>query len=111
MSIHEIFIAYSDSLLALSSQDNKFVNICETQVLANISELTVSNFSYLKKICSRELKTKSFDWFYKNVSEKFKRFGSAKVVRSLYKHADVGHSKYHCKIFYHMYSFKNFQGC
>ena len=46
----------------------------------------------------RDLKTKSFDWFYKNVSEKFKRFGSAKVVRSLYKHADVGHSKYHCKI-------------
>ena len=46
-----------------------------------------------------ELKTKSFDWFYKNVSEKFKRFGSAKVVRSLYKHADMGSrgNKYHCK--------------
>ena len=54
---------------------------------------------------SSELKTKSFDWFYKNVGEKFKRFGSAKVVRSLYKHADMGRAKrYHCKtLFFSIY--------
>jgi len=46
----------------------------------------------------RDLKHKSLDWFYNNVSQKYKRFGSAKVVRTLYKHVDAarGH-KFHCK--------------
>ena len=36
-------MAYSDSLLVriLNSLGNKFTNICENKVLANISELTV----------------------------------------------------------------------
>ena len=33
----------------------------------------------------RELSNQSCEWFYNNVKKKFKRFGSAKVVRSLYK--------------------------
>ncbi|XP_056010089.1 uncharacterized protein LOC125667072 isoform X10 [Ostrea edulis] len=43
----------------------------------------------------RELKLKSFDWFYNNVSQKFKRFGSAKVVRSLYKQRGARGRAYH----------------
>ena len=45
----------------------------------------------------RELKLKSFDWFYNNVSQKFKRFGSAKVVRSLYKQRGARGRAYHSK--------------
>ena len=33
----------------------------------------------------RELQTQTCSWFYTNIQDKFKRFGSAKVVRSLYK--------------------------
>ena len=44
--------------------------------------LTVSNY-----LCCvfRELHMQTCDWFYTGVKQKFKRFGSAKVVRSLYK--------------------------
>ncbi|XP_053386168.1 titin homolog isoform X2 [Mercenaria mercenaria] len=53
---------------------------------------------YVCKACLNELelKHKSLDWFYNNVSRKYKRFGSAKVVRTLYKHADGSRvSKFH----------------
>ncbi|XP_052259685.1 uncharacterized protein LOC127864044 isoform X4 [Dreissena polymorpha] len=44
----------------------------------------------------RELKFKSQSWFYTDVSRKYRRFGSAKVVRTLYKHTDgSGHTKFH----------------
>ena len=33
----------------------------------------------------REAELQSGDWFYSNVKKRFKRFGSAKVVRSLCK--------------------------
>lgn len=47
----------------------------------------------------RELKLKSFEWFYNNVSQKFKRFGSAKVVRSLYKQRGARGRAYHSKYY------------
>ncbi|XP_052719615.1 uncharacterized protein LOC128191529 isoform X6 [Crassostrea angulata] len=49
----------------------------------------------------RDLKLKSFEWFYNNVSQKFKRFGSAKVVRSLYKQRGARGRAYHrcCEIY------------
>ncbi|XP_056149769.1 uncharacterized protein myripa [Lampris incognitus] len=34
---------------------------------------------------SRLLKTRSLEWFYANVKSRFKRFGSAKVLKTLYK--------------------------
>ena len=42
----------------------------------------VNHFSWL---FLRELTSQSCEWFYGNIKQKFKRFGSAKVVRSLYK--------------------------
>lgn len=72
---------------------------CQLNVCKACCHYDDSIKGYICKACLKdhELKTKSFDWFYKNVSEKFKRFGSAKVVRSLYKHADMGSrgNKYH----------------
>uniref|UniRef100_A0A3P8WNA2 FYVE-type zinc finger domain-containing protein n=1 Tax=Cynoglossus semilaevis TaxID=244447 RepID=A0A3P8WNA2_CYNSE len=34
---------------------------------------------------SRLLKTQSLEWFYSNVKQRFKRFGSAKVLKTLYR--------------------------
>lgn len=33
----------------------------------------------------RLLKTQSLEWFYSNVRRRFKRFGSAKVLKMLYR--------------------------
>lgn len=33
----------------------------------------------------RDYEKQSCEWFYRSVRQRFKRFGSAKVVRSLYK--------------------------
>jgi len=33
----------------------------------------------------RLLKTQSLEWFYNNVRRRFKRFGSAKVLKNLYR--------------------------
>ncbi|XP_041374808.1 rab effector MyRIP-like isoform X2 [Gigantopelta aegis] len=38
-----------------------------------------------KCLTEHNLKLKSCDWFYSTVGQRFRRFGSAKVVRSLYK--------------------------
>uniref|UniRef100_H3C8S4 RabBD domain-containing protein n=2 Tax=Tetraodon nigroviridis TaxID=99883 RepID=H3C8S4_TETNG len=34
---------------------------------------------------SRLLKTQSLEWFYNNVRKRFRRFGSAKVLKTLYR--------------------------
>ena len=34
---------------------------------------------------SRDLRVQTLSWFYDNVKARFRRYGSAKVVRSLYK--------------------------
>ncbi|KAM3604407.1 uncharacterized protein V6R79_010635 [Siganus canaliculatus] len=41
---------------------------------------------------SRFLKTQSLEWFYTNVKKRFKRFGSAKVLKTLYRKHLVEHS-------------------
>ncbi|XP_051259503.1 rab effector MyRIP isoform X2 [Dicentrarchus labrax] len=41
---------------------------------------------------SRLLKTQSLEWFYTNVKKRFKRFGSAKVLKTLYRKHLAGHS-------------------
>lgn len=35
--------------------------------------------------CFRLLRTQSLDWYYNNVKSRFKCFGSAKVLKNLYK--------------------------
>nr|XP_043883010.1 rab effector MyRIP-like [Solea senegalensis] len=41
---------------------------------------------------SRLLKTQSLEWFYTNVKQRFKRFGSAKVLKTLYRKHLAEHS-------------------
>ncbi|XP_016525142.1 rab effector MyRIP isoform X2 [Poecilia formosa] len=41
---------------------------------------------------SRLLKTQSLEWFYTNVKKRFKRFGSAKVLKTLYRKHLARHS-------------------
>ncbi|XP_024860598.1 rab effector MyRIP isoform X2 [Kryptolebias marmoratus] len=41
---------------------------------------------------SRLLKTQSLEWFYANVKKRFKRFGSAKVLKTLYRKHLAEHS-------------------
>ncbi|XP_041658890.1 trichohyalin-like isoform X2 [Cheilinus undulatus] len=41
---------------------------------------------------SRLLKTQNLEWFYTNVKSRFKRFGSAKVLKTLYRKHLVEHS-------------------
>lgn len=36
-------------------------------------------------LCVRLLKTQSLEWFYNNVKKRFKRFGSAKVLKTFYR--------------------------
>lgn len=36
-------------------------------------------------VCLRLLKTQSLEWFYTNVKTRFKRFGSAKVLKTFYR--------------------------
>lgn len=40
----------------------------------------------------RLLKTQSLEWFYTNVKKRFKRFGSAKVLKTLYRKHLAEHS-------------------
>lgn len=36
-------------------------------------------------LSNRLLRTQSLEWFYNNVKSRFKRFGSAKVLKNLYR--------------------------
>lgn len=40
---------------------------------------------------SRLLNTQSLEWFYNNVRRRFKRFGSAKVLKNLYRRHAAEH--------------------
>ncbi|XP_056010090.1 uncharacterized protein LOC125667072 isoform X11 [Ostrea edulis] len=70
---------------------------CKLYVCKRCADYSDNEKGYTCHACSqeRELKLKSFDWFYNNVSQKFKRFGSAKVVRSLYKQRGARGRAYH----------------
>ncbi|XP_061183770.1 uncharacterized protein LOC133191984 isoform X2 [Saccostrea echinata] len=66
--------------------------VCKRCAVYNDNEKGYTCHACIKE---RELKLKSFEWFYNNVSSKFKRFGSAKVVRSLYKQRGARGRAYH----------------
>ncbi|XP_076087561.1 uncharacterized protein LOC143057986 isoform X3 [Mytilus galloprovincialis] len=61
--------------------------VCKLYICKSCCLYDRENKGYICHTCAeaRELKMKSCEWFYDNVSKKFKRFGSAKVVRTLYK--------------------------
>ncbi|KAK3082766.1 hypothetical protein FSP39_004717, partial [Pinctada imbricata] len=70
---------------------------CKLYVCKRCCQIDVENKGYVCNACikERELRLKSCEWFYNNVSKKFKRFGSAKVVRTLYKQKSNKHRQYH----------------
>ncbi|XP_063412905.1 titin homolog isoform X4 [Mytilus trossulus] len=61
--------------------------LCKLYICKSCCLYDRENKGFICHTCAeaRELKMKSCEWFYDNVSKKFKRFGSAKVVRTLYK--------------------------
>uniref|UniRef100_A0A8W8L7H2 RabBD domain-containing protein n=1 Tax=Magallana gigas TaxID=29159 RepID=A0A8W8L7H2_MAGGI len=71
--------------------------VCKHYVCKRCADYNDSEKGYTCHACikERDLKLKSFEWFYNNVSQKFKRFGSAKVVRSLYKQRGARGRAYH----------------
>uniref|UniRef100_K1RB53 Rab effector MyRIP n=1 Tax=Magallana gigas TaxID=29159 RepID=K1RB53_MAGGI len=77
--------------------------VCKHYVCKRCADYNDSEKGYTCHACikERDLKLKSFEWFYNNVSQKFKRFGSAKVVRSLYKQRGARGRAYHrcCEIY------------
>ncbi|XP_052256422.1 rab effector MyRIP-like [Dreissena polymorpha] len=98
----------------LKFNENCCIRCCQTfGLIFNRRQLCQSCKLYVCKSCAkyedgikgytcnacikeRELKFKSQSWFYTDVSRKYRRFGSAKVVRTLYKHTDgSGHTKFH----------------
>ncbi|XP_060078348.1 titin-like [Ylistrum balloti] len=60
---------------------------CHLYICKSCCSRDLEKGGFVCNVCVREheLKLKSCDWFYNNVSRRFKRFGSAKVVRTLYK--------------------------
>ncbi|XP_064646553.1 uncharacterized protein LOC135499610 isoform X2 [Lineus longissimus] len=60
---------------------------CKYNVCKNCCVYDDNVKEYVCSTCQkhRELVTKSCDWFYQDVKRRFRRFGSAKVVRSLFK--------------------------
>ncbi|KAG7228994.1 hypothetical protein INR49_013227 [Caranx melampygus] len=64
-------------------------NVCKACRVYNKREKT-----WLCSVCqkSRLLKTQSLEWFYTNVKKRFKRFGSAKVLKTLYRKHLAEHS-------------------
>ncbi|XP_025093425.1 uncharacterized protein LOC112563549 isoform X6 [Pomacea canaliculata] len=69
---------------------------CGYNVCKDCCNYVAENKTYICVVCAREkdLKQKACGWFYNTVSQRFRRFGSAKVVRSLYK------STSYCKLRY-----------
>ncbi|KAF7668434.1 hypothetical protein LDENG_00014580 [Lucifuga dentata] len=63
-------------------------NVCKSCCVYNTRDK-----AWLCSTCqkSRLLKTQSLEWFYTDVKKRFKRFGSAKVLKTLYKKHLVEH--------------------
>ncbi|XP_060788166.1 rab effector MyRIP isoform X3 [Neoarius graeffei] len=59
---------------------------CRYNVCKRCCSYSETDKSWLCSACekSRLLKTQSLEWFYSNVKRRFKRFGSAKVLKMLY---------------------------
>ncbi|XP_029380988.1 rab effector MyRIP isoform X2 [Echeneis naucrates] len=64
-------------------------NVCKSCCIYNKRDK-----AWLCSVCqkSRLLKTQSLEWFYTNVKKRFKRFGSAKVLKTLYRKHLAEHS-------------------
>ncbi|TSK82161.1 Rab effector MyRIP [Bagarius yarrelli] len=60
---------------------------CRYNVCRRCCSYSDTDKSWLCSACekSRLLKTQSLEWFYSNVRRRFKRFGSAKVLKMLYR--------------------------
>ncbi|XP_053537330.1 rab effector MyRIP isoform X2 [Ictalurus punctatus] len=60
---------------------------CHYNVCKRCCSYSETDKSWLCSACekSRLLKTQSLEWFYSNVRRRFKRFGSAKVLKMLYR--------------------------
>ncbi|XP_064598582.1 titin homolog isoform X2 [Liolophura sinensis] len=61
--------------------------LCLLNICKNCSEYKDAFKGYICHMClqSVDYEKQSCEWFYRSVRQRFKRFGSAKVVRSLYK--------------------------
>ncbi|KAL7876293.1 hypothetical protein AOLI_G00112560 [Acnodon oligacanthus] len=60
---------------------------CHFNVCRRCCSYSTTDKGWLCSACekSRLLKTQSLEWFYSNVRRRFKRFGSAKVLKTLYR--------------------------
>ncbi|XP_051543607.1 rab effector MyRIP-like isoform X2 [Myxocyprinus asiaticus] len=60
---------------------------CHYNVCKSCRTYSQSERGYICAACqkSRLLKTQSLEWYYNNVKSRFKRFGSAKVLKTLYR--------------------------
>ncbi|XP_064410174.1 rab effector MyRIP [Latimeria chalumnae] len=60
---------------------------CKYNICKNCSTYNKKKKAWICKVCQQAglLKTQSLEWYYNNVKSRFRRFGSAKVLKNLYK--------------------------
>ncbi|XP_053119215.1 rab effector MyRIP isoform X2 [Hemicordylus capensis] len=60
---------------------------CKYNICKNCSSYQRKEKAWLCNVCqqARLLRAQSLEWYYNNVKSRFKRFGSAKVLRNLYR--------------------------
>ncbi|XP_069586211.1 rab effector MyRIP isoform X1 [Ranitomeya imitator] len=60
---------------------------CKFNVCKNCSSYQKKEKAWICNVCqqARLLRTQSLEWYYNNVKSRFKRFGSAKVLKNLYR--------------------------
>uniref|UniRef100_A0A3B5MDN6 RabBD domain-containing protein n=1 Tax=Xiphophorus couchianus TaxID=32473 RepID=A0A3B5MDN6_9TELE len=68
---------------------------CQLYVCRSCSRLSRREQGWLCEPChlARVLKIGTLEWYHENVRARFKRFGSAKVMRSLFKRLSGEHSR------------------
>ncbi|XP_043988491.1 melanophilin isoform X2 [Gambusia affinis] len=70
---------------------------CQLHVCRSCSRFSRREQGWLCESChlARVLKIGTLEWYHQNVRARFKRFGSAKVMRSLFKRLSGEHSRSH----------------
>ncbi|KAM4705604.1 rab effector MyRIP isoform 2-T2 [Rhinophrynus dorsalis] len=60
---------------------------CKFNICKNCSSYQKKEKAWICNVCqqTRLLRTQSLEWYYNNVKSRFKRFGSAKVLKNLYR--------------------------
>ncbi|XP_069504365.1 rab effector MyRIP isoform X2 [Ambystoma mexicanum] len=60
---------------------------CKYNICKNCSAYQKKDMAWICNVCqqTRLLRTQSLEWYYNNVKSRFKRFGSAKVLKNLYR--------------------------